>query len=199
MNAISALGGDWAKLIYTRPSDGLPLRALAPIHGLQNGVFSSTYLDAYIAAAWSYYASHTLTVDTSVGTFTGTVSGTNMTFKDSSGNVIGTLPRPSTSEVFGCSGATQPQGQPNETAILAVGARVCAAIHRATLSTSSRVMFDRQPTTDASQFYLQSASDLYSKTIHSFGLNGLAYGFSYDDVGSDSRRPSTSRTRRRAR
>ena len=100
-------------------------------------MFSSTYLDAYIAAAWSYYASHTLTVDTSVGTFTGTVSGTNMTFKDSSGNVIGTLPRPSTSEVFGCSGATQPQGQPNETAILAVGARVCAAIHRATLSTSS--------------------------------------------------------------
>ncbi len=184
MNAISALGGDWAKLIYTRPSDGLPLRALAPIHGLQNGVFSSTYLDAYISAAWSYYASHTLTVDTSLGTFTGTVSGTNMTFKDGSGNVIGTLPRPSTSDVFGCSGATQPAGQPNETAILAVGARVCAAIHRATLSTASRVMFDRQPTTDASQFYLQSASDLYSKTIHTFGLNGLAYGFSYDDVGS---------------
>jgi hypothetical protein len=183
MNAISALGGDWAKLIYTRSSDGLALRALAPIHGLQNGVFSSTYLDSYIAAAWSYYASHTLTVDTSVGTFTGTVSGTNMTFKDGSGNVIGTLPRPSTSDVFGCSGATQPQGQPNETAILAVGARVCAAIHRATLSTSSRVMFDRQPTTDPSQFYLQSASDLYSKTIHSYGLNGLAYGFSYDDVG----------------
>jgi hypothetical protein len=183
LNAISALGGDWARLTYTRASDGLPLRVLAPTHGIANGVFSGTYLDAYIAAVWTYYASHPMTVDTSLGTFTGTAAGTNLTFRTAAGAVIGTLPRPSTNEVFGCSGATQPGGQPNETAILAVGARVCAALHRATLSTASRVMSDRQPTTDATQFYQQSASDLYSKVIHSFGLGGLAYGFSYDDVG----------------
>src|SRR5947209_581670 len=54
---------------------------------------------------------------------------------------------------------------------------------RSPRSTACRVMYDRQPTTDGFQFYLQSASDLYSKTIHTYGLNGLAYGFSYDDVG----------------
>ena len=93
------------------------------------------------------------------------------------------MTKPSTSDVFACSGGTQPQGQPNETAILAVGARVCAALNRATLSTSSRVMSDTQPTSDASQFYGQSASNLFSKTMHAYSLNNLAYGFSYDDVG----------------
>jgi len=181
-NAITALGGDWARLLQTRSSDGLPLRVLAPVHGIANGVFSPTYLDSYISAVWTYYQTHPLTVQTSLGNFTGTVSGTSMTFTDSGGTVIGTLPRPSTSDVFGCSGGTQPQNQPNETAILAVGARVCAGLNRATLSTASRVMFDTQPTTDATKFYQQSASNLYSKTVHANSLNGLAYGFAYDDV-----------------
>lgn len=181
-NAITALGGDWARLLQTRSSDGLPLRVLAPVHGVANGAFSPTYLDSYISAVWTYYQTHPLTVQTSLGNFTGTVSGTSMTFTNSGGTVIGTLPRPSTSDVFGRSGGTQPQNQPNETAILAVGARVCAGLNRATLSTASRVMFDTQPTTDATKFYQQSASNLYSKTVHANSLNGLAYGFAYDDV-----------------
>ena len=86
-----------------------------------------------------------------------------------------------------CSVAAAPfsrAAQPDEPGILAFGARVCAAFHRATLSTASRVMYDHQPTTDPSQFYQQNASDLYSKVIHANSLNGKAYGFSYDDVGS---------------
>jgi hypothetical protein len=183
LSAFSALGAPWSSLITTRASDGLQLRVLAPVHGIANGSFSSTYLDAYITAVWSYYATHTLTVQTSLGNFTGRTSGNNWAFTSSTGAVIGTLTKPNTSDTFACAGGTQPQGQPNETAILAVGARVCAALNRATLSTSSRVMFDTQPTTDASQFYGQSASNLFSKTIHANSLNGLAYGFSYDDVG----------------
>ncbi|MBV9822498.1 MAG: carbohydrate-binding protein [Actinobacteria bacterium] len=182
-NAVSALGAPWSNLISTRSSDGLPLRVLAPVHAIAKGSFSSTYLDAYISAVWSYYATHPLTVQTSLGTFTGTTSGTNWPFRDAGGTVIGTLSQPSTSDAFACSGGTQPQGQPNETAILAVGARVCAAINRATLSTAGRVMSDTQPTTQASSFYQQAASNLYSKTMHANALNGLAYGFSYDDVG----------------
>lgn len=184
LNAITALGSPWTGLTTTRASDGLPLRVLAPVHGIANGAFSSNYLDAYIAAVWSYYATHQLTVQTSLGNFTGTTSGNNWAFKDSGGAVVGTLTKPATSDVFACSGGTQPQGQPNETAILAVGARVCAAFNRATLSTASRVMSDTQPTTDASQFYQQSAANLFSKTMHANSLNGLAYGFAYDDVGA---------------
>jgi len=182
-NAVSSLGAPWSNLITTRSSDGLPLRILAPVHSIANGNFTSNYLDTYISAAWSYYAAHPLTVQTSLGNFTGTTSGNNWAFHDAYGTVVGTLTMPSTSDVFGCSGGTQPQGQPNETAILAVGARVCAALNRATLSTPDRVMSDTQPATDASKFYQQPASNLYSKAMHTNSLNGLAYGFAYDDVG----------------
>ncbi|TQS25008.1 beta-1,3-glucanase family protein [Microbispora sp. KK1-11] len=183
LNAIAGLGSPWSGLTTTRASDGLPLRVLAPVHAIAKGLFPSTYLDSYVNGVWSYYATHPLTVQTSLGTFTGTTSGTNWTFRNASGAVIGTLTRPVTSDVFACSGGMQPQNQPDQAAILAVGARVCAALNRATLSTAGRVMYDTQPTTDATKFYGQSASNLFSKTMHANSLNGLAYGFSYDDVG----------------
>ena len=181
-NALTSLGGDWANLVYTRASDGLPLRVNAPVHALDSGAFSSTFFDGYVNDVWTYYASHVLTVNTSVGTFTGTVGGTSFTFKDSSGNVIGSLQTPTTAEVLGCSGAMQPGGQPNETAILAVGARVCAALNRATLSTNTRAGSDTQPTSDASTFYTQPVSNQYSKVMHQNSVDGKAYGFSFDDV-----------------
>jgi hypothetical protein len=155
---------------------------LAPGHGIANGAFDRGYLDRYIDDVWSYYSSHTLTVTMALGTFRGSVSGTAFTFRNASGAVIGTLPEPTTSDVFTCSGGTQPQGQPDETAILAVGARVCAGLNRATLSTASRVGSDTQPTTDASRFYGQPASNLYSKVMHDRAVSGRAYGFAYDDV-----------------
>ncbi len=183
LSAFAGLGSPWAALTTTRASDGLPLRVLAPVHAIAKGLFPSTYLDSYVNGVWSYYATRPLTVQTSLGTFTGTTSGTNWTFRNASGAVIGTLTKPSTSDVFACSGGTQPPNQPDQPAILAVGARVCAALNRATLSTAGRVMYDTQPTTDATRFYGQPASNLFSKTIHANSLNGLAYGFSYDDVG----------------
>lgn len=182
-NAFAGLGSPWSALATTRASDGLPLRVLAPVHAIAKGLFPSTYLDSYVNGVWSYYATRPLTVQTSLGTFTGTTSGANWTFRNSSGAVIGTLTKPTTSDVFACAGGLQPPNQPNQAAILAVGARVCAALNRATLSTAGRVMYDTQPTTDATKFYGQSASNLFSKTIHAHSLNGLAYGFSYDDVG----------------
>jgi len=184
LSAVNALGGDWPRLTYTRASDGLPLRVLAPGHGIANGVFSGSYLDQYVNDVWSYYGSHTLTVTMDMGTYKGTVSGSGFTFRDAGGAVIGTLPKPTTSDVFGCAGGTQPQGQPNETAILAVGARVCAGLNRATLSTASRVRSDTQPTTDPTTFYGQSASNLYSKVMHDTAVTGHAYGFAYDDVAN---------------
>ncbi|MEV6983501.1 beta-1,3-glucanase family protein [Sphaerisporangium sp. NPDC051017] len=183
LNAFGALGSPWSSLTTTRTSDGLPLRVLSPVHAIPRGSFPSGYLDSYVNAVWSYYATHTLNVQTSLGDFTGTTSGANWTFRGTSGNVIGTLTRPATSDVFACAGGMQPPNQPDQAAILAVGARVCAALNRATLSTAGRVMFDTQPTTDPARFYGQSASNLFSKTIHDFSLNRLAYGFSYDDVG----------------
>jgi Beta-1,3-glucanase/Ricin-type beta-trefoil lectin domain len=179
---IQSLGGNWLGLIYNSPSTGQPLRVISPFHGIANGVFSSTYLDSYTGAVWSYYSSHTLTVNTGSATYTGTTSGSSWTFKDSSGNVIGSLGQPSTSNVFGCNGPLQPSGQPNESAILAVGAIVCAALNRATLSTSSFQGSDSQPTSNSAAFYTQSSSDQYAKVMHANETDGKAYGFPYDDV-----------------
>ena len=181
---IAALGGDWSHLIQTRASDGLALRVLAPLHGIENSpsLFSATFFDSYVDGVYSYYASHPLTVDTAFGASTGTVVNGTFTFKDSNGTTIGTIPRPTTKEVFGCSGAMQPGNQPSPAAILAVGARMCAAFHRGTLSTSARVASDRQPTYDAAAFYQTASSDLYSKAMHAASANGRAYGFAFDDV-----------------
>jgi hypothetical protein len=179
---IQALGGDWPNLIYDDPSTGTPLRVISPYHGIGNGVFSSTYLDSYVSGVWSYYSSHTLTADTGSATYTGTVSGSSWTFRDSSGNVIGSLGQPSTTNVFGCNGPLQPSGQPNESAILAVGAIVCAALNRGTLSTPSFQGSDAQPTSNPATFYTEPSSDLYAKVMHDNEVDGKAYGFPYDDV-----------------
>ena len=127
VTGLTNLGSDWSRLFQTR-ADGTLLRVLAPTHGIANGTFSSTYLDAYIAAAWTYYQTRTLTIDTAWGPFTGTVAGTNMTFSNTTGGVVGTIPRPTTRDVFGCEGAIQPAGQPDQPGILAFGARVCADV-----------------------------------------------------------------------
>jgi hypothetical protein len=179
---IQSLGGNWPGLVYNSPSTGQPLRVISPFHGIGNGVFSSTYLDSYTGGVWSYYSSHPLTVSTGSATYTGTVSGGSWTFKDSGGNVIGSLGQPSTSNVFGCNGPLQPSGQPNESAILAVGAIVCAALNRGTLSTSSFAGSDSQPTSNPASFYTQSSSNLYAKVMHANEVDGKAYGFPYDDV-----------------
>ena len=179
---IQALGGNWPGLIYDNPSTGQPLRVISPFHGIANGVLSSTYLDGYTGGVWSYYSSHALTVSTGSATYTGTVSGSSWTFTDSSGTVIGSLGQPTTSNVFGCNGPLQPSGQPNESAILAVGAIVCAALNRGTLSTSSFQGSDAQPTSNPATFYTQPSSNLYAKVMHANEADGKAYGFPYDDV-----------------
>ncbi len=183
--AFQALGGDWAKLIYNRPSDGLPLRVYAPTHGINyspSPLFSSTYLDPYIAGVWSYYASHNLTLDLAQGTYTGHVNGNTLSFTASNGSVVANLDRPTTDDVFGCKGAIQPQGQPDESLALQLGAQICAELHRGTLSTPTRTAYDHQPVLDASLFYKAPQTDLYSKIIHDSMVNGKAYGFAYDDV-----------------
>lgn len=183
-DAVAGLGGDWAELVDVRESDGLPLRVLAPIHGIDSAapVFDGAFFDSYVDGVFTYYASRTLTVDTALGVFTGRVADDAFTFTAENGRRIGTIARPTTPEIFGCHGAIQPSGQPDQDAILAVGARLCAGFHRGTLSTPDRAGSDRQATFDAAAFYDRDSSDLYSRVMHEHSVNGRAYGFAFDDV-----------------
>ncbi|MDM7885920.1 beta-1,3-glucanase family protein [Curtobacterium sp. RHCKG23] len=173
----------WGDLIQYRDGSKLPVRAMAPIHGVEQGSISAGYFDKYVGAAWSYYTSHDLTVTTALGDFTGRVSGSTFTFKDKTGAVVGRFSPPSTTDIFACEKSVQPAGQPNETAALAIGARICAALNRGTLSTSSHQGSDTQATHNAADFYGPGVdSNLYSKAMHLAEANGNAYGFAFDDV-----------------
>ncbi|WP_203758016.1 beta-1,3-glucanase family protein [Cellulomonas chitinilytica] len=173
----------WGDLIQYRDGGQLPLRAMAPVHGVEDGSISAGYFSSYVNDAWTYYSSTPLTVTTALGTFTGKVSGGKFVFTDAAGALVGTFSKPSTTDLLACEGATQPGGQPQHDAALAVGARLCAAFNRGTLSTPGHKRSDVQATHDAASFYPPGiASNLYSKAMHRSEANGNAYGFAFDDV-----------------
>jgi RHS repeat-associated protein len=173
------LGG----LIQYRDGGSLPIRALAPIHGMEAGVIPSNYFADYVNDAWSYYSTTDLTVETAAGLFTGRVVANKFVFKNAGGNVVGTFSKFSTSDIFACEGTTQPTGQPDRNNALAIGARLCAAFNRGTLSTANHAGSNVQATYDATAFYPPGIeSNLYSKAMHLNEANGNAYGFAFDDV-----------------
>ncbi len=73
-----------------------------------------------------------------------------------------------TQNIFGCSGS------------LASNPTMCAALNRhvATLSSAQQA--------DPSQYYQSAPANYYAKFWHTNAINGLAYGFPYDDVDGQS-------------
>ena len=132
-----------------RRSDGTVLRVLAPGKAAGAGLFSTTYLDPYIASAWNAYTSKTLTVvpfgDQPNLKYFGRTSGTTMRFTNASGQQVASFNRPSSADVWGCDGALR---APNDQVVGPIARTLCAALNRGTLGT-----VDTQPSTDASAFY----------------------------------------------
>ncbi|MBD8058681.1 ricin-type beta-trefoil lectin domain protein [Cellulomonas sp. JH27-2] len=178
ISQISAQSG-WANTVVKR-SDGTVLRVLAPGKAAGAGLFSTTYLDPYIASAWSAYASKTLTVvpfaDQPGTKYFGRTSGTVMTFTNGSGAQVASFNRPSSADVWGCDGALQ---APNDQVVGPIARTLCAALNRGTLGT-----VDNQPSTDASAFYKSSPTNQYARIVHANQADGKAYAFAFDDVGN---------------
>lgn len=195
------LAGDprTAGLIQYGADGTTPLRAIAPVHGLHQGVVSDGYFTEQVAGAWAYYASTSLSVETALGVFTGRVTEGTFVFRDASGTTVASFEAPTTGDVFACQGALQPTGQPDQTAALAIGARLCAALNRGTLSTTTSPRSDHQPTADPASFYPDGVtSNSYSAAMHRSQVNGKAYGFAFDDVADlspsiDSALPASAR------
>jgi hypothetical protein len=162
-----AANSDYAPLIVNND-----LRVIAPGHGIDSGIFSSTYFDDYINQVWSQYTGSTLTVTTNAGAYTGQVSGSTLNF---SGGVA-PFNKPTTLDAFYCNGAL---AAPNDGVTGPVAAVLGAAINRGTLLSNSS-----QPTTDASAFYTNAVSNHYSQVMHQNTQDGKAYGFPFDDVAS---------------
>ncbi|HEX5119046.1 MAG TPA: beta-1,3-glucanase family protein [Pseudonocardiaceae bacterium] len=144
-------------------------RVIAPGHGIDAGLFSSTYYDAYVNQVWSQYAGTDLNVSVNGTTLAGRVSGTNLVFAGGGG----TFAKPRTQDIFYCAGALAP---PAGTAG-PVAAVLGAAFNRSTLLTSAQ-----QPVNTAASFYQNATTNHYSRIIHQNMADGKAYGFPFDDV-----------------
>jgi hypothetical protein len=165
-NAVKA-NSDYAGLVI-----GDDMRIIAPGHGIDAGLFSSTYYDDYVDAVWSKYTGSTLTVTTNTGTYTGQVSGDTLQF---SGGVA-PISKPTTQDIFYCNGAL---AAPNDGVTGPVAAVLGAGFNRSTLLTNAN-----QPTTDPSTFYQGSPTNVFSQAMHASSADGKAYGFPFDDVAS---------------
>lgn len=168
----------WSGTVVT--SGDTVLRVLSPGKAAGAGKFSPTYLDGYITSAWDAYRSKTLTVvpfgDQPNTKFFGRTSGDNLVFTNTSGAQVASFAKPSSSNVWGCDGALT---APNDLIVGPIARTLCAALVRGTLGT-----VDTQPSTNAAQFYTNSAPDLYAKLIHQNMADGRAYAFAFDDVGN---------------
>ncbi|MFE3991527.1 glycoside hydrolase family 64 protein [Streptomyces goshikiensis] len=169
----------WGGLIQNR-SDGTPLRALAPGHGIEAGGIPSGVMNDYIQRVWSKYSSSTLTVTPFANQpntkYYGRVSGNVMNFTNGSGAVVTSFQKPDSDSVFGCYKLLD---APNDAVRGPISRTLCAAFNRSTLLTNPN-----QPDANGVNFYRDSVTNHYSRIIHEQMADGKAYGFAFDDVGA---------------
>ncbi len=177
-----------------------PYRIMAPAHGTFNDGLNVTtgaqdkprgenaaYLDAYISDIWNKYRNENLVLK--VGdwpTFTGRVGLDDVfTFTDGvdSYKIYG---KPTTTEVMLGNGVlddatgTSPN-TPKHDKQLQLQAQLCAALNRHVADQPSDRWYN------ADYFYpAGKPANFFTKFWHQHSYNGLAYGFSYDDVGGHS-------------
>lgn len=165
-----------------------PNRIMAPAHAtFKADGPNANYLDAYIGEIWDMYRSRDLVMK--VGdwpTFRGRVGVDNvMTFTDG----IDTYKihgKPTTQEVMLGNGVlddargTTP-GTEKYNKQLQLQAQICAALNRHVAEQPNERWYN------AAYFYPEgSTANWFTKFWHDHSYNGLAYGFSYDDVGGHS-------------
>lgn len=155
---------------FSRLVIGDSLRVIAPSHGLDAGLFPSTYLDPLVAAAWDTYRGTDLRVRYGDRQVVGRVSGDTFTFTGG----VASFRRPSTRDVLFCDGALN---APNDGVTGPVAAVLGAALNRSTLP-----YYADQPTTAADTFYRGPITNHYSRVLHDVHADGKAYGFAFDDV-----------------
>ncbi len=151
-----------------------PYRIVAPGKGgFDPGVPPApyaNYFDAYINEVWSYYTTRDLVFDHPLGTFRGRVTGNNFYFSLNGGGTH-VVNKPTTAEVLEGKGAFD-RGTEIEKAIQA---QLCAAFNR-------HIVIDPANWNNKSRYYLAAPANYYAKFWHDNGIDGLAYGFCYDDV-----------------
>ncbi|KAG4257083.1 hypothetical protein FPRO04_06733 [Fusarium proliferatum] len=178
-------GAGWERLVVKSKS-GSNLRALSPNAGaeLHPGLLEN-YFAPEIDAAWKRYEKEDIEINTQAewGDVRGRVHDGKLVFKDVGKDKLGFhFEKPSTRDIVSCSTGPFAGGPDVTPAQLNVGARIVAALNRATLSGNSR-----QPEGEKVEEYYckgEGKTNHYSRICHEVTLEGKGYAFPYDDVGA---------------
>jgi beta-galactosidase len=168
------------------------LRIFSPAKlSMAAGAANGNYFDSYVAGAWASYATTPLSITLNGRKFTGTASGTTLTFNEvnpAAANVGESfvVQQPSTQDILVCAGAmatgvsgNSSQLQDENAVQLQLENQICSATNRGVLLTPANWA-------NAGAYYGASPANFYSQFWHNHSIGGLAYGFSYDDNNNQS-------------
>ncbi|GAA5785177.1 beta-1,3-glucanase family protein [Chitiniphilus shinanonensis] len=152
-----------------------PYRIVAPGKGgFGHGGANSNYYTNYVNQVWSYYASNDLVFTAEAGTFRGRVIGNDFVFSKNGGpQNLYIRGKPVTQDIMEGSGNLA-AGSAEEKV---VQAQITAAFNRHLLLT-----VDPANWSNSAYYYLQAPANYFSKFWHDHSIDGLSYGFCYDDV-----------------
>lgn len=156
-----------------------PYRIVAPAKSVFNrGQAYGNYFAPYVDQVWAYYASTDLVFTAEAGTFRGRVIGNDFVFSKNGGpQNLYIRGKPTTQEILEGSGRLA-SGSSDEKV---VQAQITAAFNRHLL-----MRVDPSQWSNASTYYGAGPANYYSKFWHDHSIDGLAYGFCYDDVRNQS-------------
>jgi hypothetical protein len=155
------------------------------------GGANANYFDSYVAGAWASYATTPLSITLNGRQFTGTASGSTLTFNEvnaAAANVGESfvVQQPSTQDILVCAGTmatgisgNSPQLQDENAVQLQLENQICSATNRGVLLTPANWA-------NAAAYYGAAPANFYSQFWHNHSIGGLAYGFSYDDNNNQS-------------
>ncbi|MBB5059284.1 hypothetical protein HDF16_004007 [Granulicella aggregans] len=168
------------------------------------GGANDTYFDSYVNSVWSYFATNTLTLSLNNGSreFVGNTTATQFQFVEknlNNGAYVGgnyVVGKPTTPEILACDGVfnndgNNGKGGPQAGGTLAIEVQLCAAFNRHVVETPAQW-------TVPADFYLAAPANYYAQFWHNHSVEGLAYGFPYDDASGFSSTIQSSHTQHMA-
>ena len=156
-----------------------PYRIIAPAKSVFGaGRAQGNYFASYVDQVWSRYAGTDLVFSAEAGTFRGRVIGNDFVFsKDGGPQNLYIRGKPTTQGILEASGNLA-SGNSQE---LVVQAQIAAAFNRHLL-----ISVDPSQWSNSAAYYPAGPANYYAKFWHDHSIDGLAYGFAYDDVRSKS-------------
>jgi Beta-1,3-glucanase len=172
-------GRPWSRLVLGA-NNVMPLRVIAPYHGMDFGVFPQNQLQGYINQVFQRYGSDSnrLTGQTQNRTYRGRVVGGDLVFTELNGSETFKFKKPNSKQAYQNDLPPIPNPlTPAGDRARAIGALLGGAFMRTALLLNSNLNACRK-----AQFYRDRPVNVYGRVFHTYGLRRLAYAFGFDDT-----------------